>query len=367
MRNFFLFIALIAVFIGGCKKQAKENDEDIRNSTIGIKDKLKNVIGGNQIAIDDAPYQIAVFRNGVFSAGGVIIGENWILTAAHVVTNSSNQQIPANELTIRVGSSNINNGVNLNVDQVIRHPNYTLASINNDIALIHLSTPLTYSSNIQSINYVNNATSVLINNLAKVSGWGLISFNSNTGNGTNTVDLFATDVKISSIEASILYTSSTSSSQQSPCFGDSGGPLTTVSIYGDRLLVGIVNGWGDCNIGSKGYARVSSYSDWIFAETGISGVNGVPAISSSISGPAAISRGVEYNYSGNNIPSGATLTWTVPSNIGVITSGQGTRLITIETITAGTQIVNSNIKLKIVDSYGNSKTISQDVTLKSGR
>jgi hypothetical protein len=91
-----------------------------------------------------------------------------------------------------------------------------------------------------------------------------------------------------------------------------------------------------------------------------------PKISWIITGPNTISRGVEYEYRGTNT-NGVAFTWTVPSSIGTITSGQGTNHITIETITTGTQLINSNIKLKVVDSNGSSSTLSHAITLKSGR
>lgn len=91
-----------------------------------------------------------------------------------------------------------------------------------------------------------------------------------------------------------------------------------------------------------------------------------PKISWTINGPNNISRGVEYDYWGVNT-NGVTFTWTVPSSIGTITSGQGTNHITIETISTGTQLINSNIKLKVIDSNGSSSTLSHAITLKSGR
>lgn len=364
MKLKILFIAIIAIFLNSCKKETKAVVEALDDSSISIKDKLKGVIGGNQISINNAPYQVAVFRNDGGRAGGVILNENWILTAAHVVTDGFDQQIPASQLIIRAGSSSVNGGETINVDQVIRHPNYTSGSINNDIALIHLATPLTYTINILPINYDKNSTSVAVNDLAVVSGWGLIAYNENLQTGTSTTDLYAADVKISTIEPNFLYTSSTGSSQQAPCYGDSGGPLTIGSSYSNKLLVGIVNGWGDCNVGAKGYARVSAYSDWILSVTGITGI---PPIFISIFGPSTISRGVEYSYSGQNIPSGATITWTLPSNIGSITDGQGTHNVTIFTTSNGTQIIDSNIKLKVVDVNGNTKTVSYAIKLKSGR
>lgn len=366
MKSKIFIIALLAIFINSCKKNVNDDSDKLDNSGISIKRKLKDVIGGSQISINDAPYQIAVFRSDGGSAGGVILNQYWILTAAHVVTDANNgQQLATNQVTIKAGSSDVNGGITLNVDYIVRHPNYVSSSINNDIALIRLASPLNYDVNILPINYDKNVNSVAVNDLATVSGWGLISYNASNHTGTSPTNLYAANVRISTIEPNFLFTSPTGSSQQAPCYGDSGGPLTIGSGYTGKLLVGIVNGWGDCNVGAKGYARVSSYADWILSETGITDI---PAIYTSITGPTTISRGgVEYIYSGKNIPSGATLTWTLPSNIGTITDGQGTSHVTIFTTSTGTQVIDSNIKLKVVDLNGNTKTVSYAIKLKSGR
>lgn len=45
----------------------------------------QRIIGGSAVNITERPYQAAVFVNGTFNGGGVIISNRWILTAAHVV------------------------------------------------------------------------------------------------------------------------------------------------------------------------------------------------------------------------------------------------------------------------------------------
>jgi Trypsin/Family of unknown function (DUF5977) len=262
-------IALVVLTINfiGCKKSS--NEPQVQNFQNPSK---TGVIGGNPISINNLPYQAAIFFNGNFNAGGVILNENWILTAAHVVTYpNSNTQIESNKITVKLGSSNVNDGVSYNADMIIRHANYNSSQIYDDIALIHLSTPISFNANISAISYSTSGDAdVVVDMPATVSGWGAVSYNSSSGSATYPNTLFAANVKISSISPTIIYTSSTSTgSQQAPCFGDSGGPLV-VDIAGvGKVLVGVVNGWGDCNVGAKGYAKVSGYASWILEKTGI--------------------------------------------------------------------------------------------------
>lgn len=293
-----LFIGFVVAFLAGCRKDNEVKTEDTK-FTINGKD--KSVIGGQQTDIVNMPYQCAIFRDGGFSAGGVILSPNWILTAAHVVTDA-NGQVAANRLTVGTGASNIFNSTITGVDQVIRNPNYSGTS--NDIALVHLTTPLTFNANTSAIVYETGPTLTAVNDLAIVSGWGAIAYNSSTQATTGTNDLFAVDVKVSSIDPAIIYTSSTSGSQQAPCFGDSGGPLT-VGIYGNRVLVGVVNGWGDCNIGAKGYARVAAFADWILAQTGISGLPSITATVKNNSSSGFIPGAIVFKRGSSTIASGS--------------------------------------------------------------
>jgi len=54
-----------------------------------------NIIGGNNITIDQAPWQILLEINGADACGGSILNNEWIVTAAHCIceTNASTSNI----------------------------------------------------------------------------------------------------------------------------------------------------------------------------------------------------------------------------------------------------------------------------------
>ncbi|ETN59768.1 hypothetical protein AND_008632 [Anopheles darlingi] len=96
------------------------------------------IVGGFAIDITDAPYQVALLRNGRFDCGGSIISPAWILTAAHCTHG-----IPTREISVRAGSSFRNRGDDVHAAEVvIEHPDYDPDSTDFDYALIELATPI---------------------------------------------------------------------------------------------------------------------------------------------------------------------------------------------------------------------------------
>lgn len=66
------------------------------------------IIGGSAVDISQRPYQAAVFINGLFNGGGVVISPYHILTAAHVVCyEGTTSPIPASSIEVSVGCTNL--------------------------------------------------------------------------------------------------------------------------------------------------------------------------------------------------------------------------------------------------------------------
>lgn len=61
-------------------------NEDLNNSFARIRrEEDERVVGGRVSGPGSWPWLVALYKNGIFHCGGVILDESWIMTAAHCV------------------------------------------------------------------------------------------------------------------------------------------------------------------------------------------------------------------------------------------------------------------------------------------
>lgn len=205
----------------------------------------QRIIGGQSIDISQAPYQIAIFTDSGFG-GGVIINNQWILTAAHVVKNKSMSSI-----TISMGHTDpMSDTSRSQVSQVILHNE-------GDIALLKLSSPITFTETIQPVAIVN-AQYYAANTYGIVTGWGRTSINGTSPSS----QLYQCSMRVKSCANKEIIAVPSSST---PYRGDSGGPLTTTSSTGNTILIGLVSHGDYANPTSSStyYVNVGAYYGWI--------------------------------------------------------------------------------------------------------
>lgn len=254
----------------------------------GLLHAQQRIIGGSAIDITQRPYQAAIFVNGEFLGGGVILNDQWILTAAHVVDGYS-----ASSITVSTGYTNLNNDSRRSsISQVTKHPDYGAFSGTNDIALIKLSSPLSFSSTRKPIT-VSNSTSYAYGTAATISGWGRRS-----------VDGVPSLSQLYKANATIVACSSNDltagPSSNSPYKGDSGGPLTISSAAGD-LLIGLARAVADLynpTAYDTYYTNVGTHYNWIASYTSlytISGDNLVCSTSTFTINPIPINHTLELS------------------------------------------------------------------------
>ncbi|XP_063234360.1 brachyurin-like [Bacillus rossius redtenbacheri] len=221
------------------------------------------------------PHQVALFLDSFF-CGGSLVAHSWVLTAAHCTDGIS-------LATAYIGSQNVYASeagrLTTTSRDFVQHENYNdPVYLANDIALIRLSSKVNTGSLVRLVNFprFSQASESFASQAAHVSGWG------RTSDTTTSIsaELNHVELQVISNEACAeVYGSSVLNStlcclgvgQRSTCFGDSGGPLVMKSgeTYTQIGVVSFVATAG-CTIGApSGYARVTSFLDWIQRHTSI--------------------------------------------------------------------------------------------------
>uniref|UniRef100_A0A8D0GF93 trypsin n=1 Tax=Sphenodon punctatus TaxID=8508 RepID=A0A8D0GF93_SPHPU len=216
------------------------------------------IVGGYPCLEHSLPYQVSL-NSGYHFCGGSLIDSQWVVSAAHCYKSRIQMRLGEHNIEVLEGTEEF-----IDSAKVIRHPQYSSYSLNNDIMLIKLSTPATLTRDISPISLPSACASAGTNCL--ISGWG-----NTLSNGYNYPD------ELQCLEAPILtdaecetaYPGQITGSMmcvgyleggKDSCQGDSGGPVVC-----NGELQGIVS-WGiGCALtGYPGvYTKVCNYIDWI--------------------------------------------------------------------------------------------------------
>ena len=231
------------------------------------------IVGGNQAIIEQHPYQVSLkyIDDGKHFCGGTIIDEEWIVTAAHCLEGESIE-----DFKVAAGITGITQShQNRTVELFINHPGYNSTTNDNDIALIKLSSPLTFDNKVQQIAYAtkDDDTNGLLDagTTATVSGWG-----DTMEDGVASTTLLAVNIPITLFSvANAAYNNALTSNMlaaglavggKDACQGDSGGPLVVPNSDNTAVILAGVVSFGDgCARPNKYgiYAKVSEYAEWI--------------------------------------------------------------------------------------------------------
>ncbi|KAF5286942.1 hypothetical protein FQR65_LT12401 [Abscondita terminalis] len=195
------------------------------------------IVGGEDASEGEFPYQLSLQLNNAFHiCGASILSATKALTAAHCTDGTS-----ASAFSVRAGSIIVETGgFVVFVSKISQNPNFSFWTLDYDVSVLDLKSPLVLGGNVQVIALQNLDEEPAEGSAAVVTGWGALR------EGGSSPDILqkVTVNRVNSNKCNENYGSITdrmicyAASGKDSCQGDSGGP-----IVAEGKQVGIVS-WG---------------------------------------------------------------------------------------------------------------------------
>nr|XP_022914398.1 chymotrypsin-2-like [Onthophagus taurus] len=221
------------------------------------------IVGGYDAADGEFPHQISLRYNERHICGGSIIGESWVLTAAHCVNKQK-----VDKFTVVTGSNLLDaGGDTYKVEEIIPHEGFNRSTLLDDIALIKTKDDIKFNDKVKIIGLGENEMKGGENLI--LSGWGTTSYPGKIPNKLQAIKLISItsadcakefqDITPDEVKITDAHVCTFTKKGEGACHGDSGGPL----INGNTQ-VGVVS-WGQpCAKGKPDvFTSVIYYRDWI--------------------------------------------------------------------------------------------------------
>jgi secreted trypsin-like serine protease len=250
------------------------------------------VIGGTTAAQGAWPSQ-AYVQTEVDSqssgCGGTLIDPDWVLTAAHCVTDDNGDPVAPEAVFVVLGKQDLDE---VNVDDfydvagIEVHPGWNPVTVRWDLALLRLATPSSQPA--MSLIQPSQEPSTTGGKTALVAGWGCTSSDPGGCDDAAAYPAQLQEATVSFVSDSVCGSSRSWSSTFDPkmmicagsygsgtpavCSGDSGGPLIAFA-GGEKVLAGVTSfGSGDplCIAKTRPavFARVAAGRSWIDSTLG---------------------------------------------------------------------------------------------------
>ncbi|XP_036624010.1 serine protease 56 [Trichosurus vulpecula] len=228
------------------------------------------IVGGKEASPGSWPWLVSLRMNGQPMCGGVLVGDAWVLTAAHCFASLQNELLWTVTLNSAPGERQ-EEGIPVN--RILPHPKFDPQTFQNDLALVELWAPVLPFKWARPICLPEEPREPPAGTICSIAGWGAVYEDGPAAKSVMEarVPLLSLDTCRTALgtalHPSTMLCAGYPSGGVDSCQGDSGGPLTC-SVPGPPLrevLYGITS-WGD-GCGEPGkpgvYTRVAAFGDWI--------------------------------------------------------------------------------------------------------
>lgn len=259
-----LYLIICCLFFGFCHVSAA-----VVRSTSDNLSPNGRVVGGTTASVNSAPYAVSMQYQGTHYCAASILNANWLVTAAHCLTNSA--QVLGSTL---VAGSNAVQGTasttqKRSITYFVINNLYTGGTVPYDIGMVYTPTAFTWTAAVSPVNLPKSG--VIPTGTANLYGWGSTSMTNSPSYPSNLqVAANIPIVNVAPCEKALGKAVHNTNICTGPltggvsiCTSDSGGPLVQGNV-----LIGIVS-WGKMPCGQANspsvYVQVSSFISWISA------------------------------------------------------------------------------------------------------
>jgi len=283
-----LFATLLATCFANSIQFVQNVTEEDRAGACdcGVSTKAKRIVGGTPTKVNAYPWVVALIAkvkqsNGATTyaqfCGGSLLNANYIVSAAHCFYDTG---VTAAMTMVSLGDDDLStvsetSSVSRSISTITLHPSYNSKTQNNDISILRMSTPVTFTDNIRPI-CLPPKTFNPQGKTGTVAGWGTTS--ENGASSTKLLEVSLPVIPQSTCTAeygsgitSNMFCAGYAEGKKDSCQGDSGGPFFyKCKSNGRYMQLGIVSfGNGCAKAGFAGvYASIMSLFDFITSNTG---------------------------------------------------------------------------------------------------
>ncbi|XP_022246562.1 serine protease nudel-like [Limulus polyphemus] len=239
----------------------------------------KRIVGGRSSSSGSWPWQVALYRDGKYQCGAVLVNDQWLVSAGHCFFRSQTGYWIARIGLLRRGLEMPSPFEQIrNISRIIIHPDYIDRGFINDLVVLRLEKPVHFSDYTRPICLPEAGGDVRKwqGQTCTVTGWGKLfeigQIFPDTLQELQLPIIPTEDCRKRTLFLPLyritdnMFCAGYENGGRDACLGDSGGPLMCEE-NGRWTLVGVTsNGDGCGRAGRPGvYTKVSKYVQWIYS------------------------------------------------------------------------------------------------------